>query len=194
MTYILLDSNHLRGVSQSDLASESHLTLGYISSRKVSRQGGKLRRKDLAFGARLVDAMTEARISVQDLAAKVPAHEGTVSRWRGGEVPVPARVERIAGLLGVRAKWLKTEEGERRLPKPTEVASSNQSATRAALELDRAVADLDRARATLAQLRASLGITSVEPGESAWIGVARRSGAGSDSPLQAGDPPGSATR
>ena len=60
-------------------------------------------------------------------------------------------------------------------------------------ELDRAVTDLDQARARLVQLRAVLGITSGEADEARWIEVAKRSGAGEESPPHDEQPSDQAT-
>lgn len=58
----------------------------------------------------MTQAMGYAEVSPGELAAFVPAHAVTVSRWRKGYVPDDARIERIAGHLGVRFKWLKAGE------------------------------------------------------------------------------------
>jgi len=67
--------------------------------------------RDLDFGRRLIETMRTKRVSITELAVRLPAHSVTISKWRGGQVPAPARLARLAGLLGVSAEWLRTGNG-----------------------------------------------------------------------------------
>lgn len=67
--------------------------------------------RDVSFGRRLVETMRGKRVSITELAVRLPAHSVTISKWRGGQVPAPARLARLAGLLGVSAEWLRTGDG-----------------------------------------------------------------------------------
>lgn len=90
---------------------------------------------------------------VDRLAELVPSHKVTVSKWRGGQVPVDARIERLATLLGVQAKWLKTGEGERypERAKPGQVRELPQG-----YEADKVHAALELMAQSLAGLTAAI--------------------------------------
>ena len=51
-----------------------------------------------------------------ELAVRLPVHPVSISKWRGGHVPAPARLARLAGLLGVSAQWLRNGTGPRQAP------------------------------------------------------------------------------
>jgi len=67
--------------------------------------------RDPAFGRRLAQLMDARGTTIAELAVRLPVHPVTLSKWRGGHVPVPARLARLAGLLGVSAEWLRTGTG-----------------------------------------------------------------------------------
>ena len=64
-----------------------------------------------AFGRRLVEIMEEREVSIAELAVRIPVHPVSISKWRGGHLPAPARLARLAGLLGISAQWLRDGTG-----------------------------------------------------------------------------------
>jgi len=81
-----------------------------------------------AFGRRLAQVMEERQVSITELAVRVPVHPVSVSKWRGGQLPAPARLARLAGLLGVSAQWLQDGTG------PRDASEDVQAITRAQRE------------------------------------------------------------
>lgn len=71
-------------------------------------------RRDPGFESRLIEAMDHARLRPKALADLLGVHDGTVSRWRSGVLPLGATLTALASALGVRPEWLKTGEGERK--------------------------------------------------------------------------------
>jgi len=67
--------------------------------------------RDQAFGRRLIDTMRSKKVSITELAVRLPAHSVTISKWRGGQLPAPARLARLADLLSVSAEWLRSGNG-----------------------------------------------------------------------------------
>ncbi len=80
-------------------------------TRVDGNQEGVRVSRDQDFGRRLTDLMEARNVSIAELAVRLPVHPVTVSKWRGGHVPVPARLARLAGLLGVAPNWLRTGTG-----------------------------------------------------------------------------------
>lgn len=175
-----------------------HHKLSYVPLVNTSSGGGDLAKsrqvpkRDPAFAERFREAMEESGWKAGKLAKAEGVVPGTASKWLRGEMPDDLRLPRLAERFGVQLKWLKSGEEPRYAPRVISEPLNRAASISAVAELDRAVSELDRARATLAQLRAALGVRS-GPDESAWIGVARASGAGSDSPPQGAAPPGSET-
>jgi transcriptional regulator with XRE-family HTH domain len=69
---------------------------------------GRRVRVDVAFGARLVQAMLEKKVRPGELARQLGVSAGQVSRWRKGEMPGGLRFREIAAALTVSVDWLKT--------------------------------------------------------------------------------------
>lgn len=162
---------------------------GAIISRKPERL-------DKAFGGRVKSAMRRAGVGTKELATEAGVHPVTVSAWRRGRKPEPAQLRWLAERLKTPFKWLNSGEGHFADTEPSAQAELPALPGAGRLvrgALDHAIIDLDRARTTLAHLRATLGVTSAGPGETGWIGAARASGAGSDTPPQGEAPPDSET-
>ena len=73
---------------------------GHLGKRRVQR--------DLEFGRRLKQAMSAEDMEAGKLAELEGVGDGTVSRWRKGELPNDLRLPRLAGHLRVREEWLRT--------------------------------------------------------------------------------------
>ncbi len=71
------------------------------------------RGRDLAFGARLKEAMAARGESSVALAPRAGVHVVTLNHYREGFRPRPPTMAQLAAVLGVRREWLEAGSGQR---------------------------------------------------------------------------------